>query len=251
MTPYPELDALLADLVEEQQRILGENFVATYLVGSFAVGDADEWSDVDFLTVVERPSERHALDELHARLFERDTGWAQHLEGSYAPREQVRRKTDDAWWFLDNGSTRLVEDTHCNLWAIRWATRAHGIVLAGPEPTELIDPVDPAAIRAEARATLEEYVRWAHEPQAKFASGMSRWTQPYLVLTLCRVLYTLEHGTVVSKRGAADWARDRLPEWRSLIDAALVDRPRPWERVRQPADPELVSRTLVFADSLL
>ena len=251
MTAFPELDELLADLVTEQRRILGASFVATYLVGSFAVGDADEWSDVDFITVVEEPRERHALDELHARLFTRETGWAQHLEGSYAPREQIRRKTNDAWWFLDNGSTQLVEDTHDNLWAIRWATRAHGITLAGPSPAELIDPVDPAAIQAEAQEKLEEYVRWAHEPHAKFASGMSRWTQPYLVLTLCRILYTREHATVVSKRRSAEWAREQLPEWRTLIDAALADRPHPWERVHEAADHELAARTLVFADSLI
>ena len=48
MTGDPRLDELLAELVAEQRRILSGNFVATYLVGSFALGAADEWSDVDF-----------------------------------------------------------------------------------------------------------------------------------------------------------------------------------------------------------
>lgn len=254
MTPFPELDELLADLVAEQQRVLRENFVAVYLQGSFAVGDADEWSDVDFLVAIERQlddEERGELDRLHERLFTRDTHWAQHLEGSYAPREQLRAKSEDEWWYLDNGSTRLVLDTHCNLASIRWALREHGVTMAGPAPTELVDPVDAEELRAEARGTLNEYAAWAHEPQTRFRSGMSRWKQPYLVLTLCRALWTIEHATVVSKRRSAEWARDRLPEWRDLIDTALADRPNPWERVHAEAEPHLVARTIAFAEALV
>jgi hypothetical protein len=117
VTDDPQLDELLADLVAGQRRVLGRNFVGTYLVGSFALGAADEWSDVDFLTVVgEAPAahERRELDELHEGLFARETNWAKHLEGSYAPRAQLRRKTGDEWLFLDNGATQLVPDTHCN-----------------------------------------------------------------------------------------------------------------------------------------
>lgn len=244
-----ELDRLLADLVSEQRRILADNFVATYLVGSFALGAADEWSDVDFLTVIEAPlsdRERRELDELHATLFARETNWAKHLEGSYAPRDQVRRKTGDEWWFLDNGATHLVPDTHCNLWAVRWVTREHGILLAGPAPSELFDEVPDAEIREEARANLVDYARWTLE-----GSSMNRWKQVYVVVTLCRVLYTREHGVVVSKQRAGEWARERLPAWRDLIDAALADRPDPVGRWYTDTDPAVTDRTRRFAASFL
>ena len=254
MNRDPQLDELLAELVAGQRRILSDNFVAAYLVGSFALGAADEWSDVDFLTIVEAPltdREQRLLDELHAELFTRDTNWAKHLEGSYAPRDQVRRKTGDEWSFLDNGSTQLVPDTHCNLWAVRWVTREHGITLAGPEPDELIDDVPGPELREEARATLVDYARWTLEPQGWMPSGMNRWKQVYAVVTLCRVLYTAEHGVVVAKRHAGEWARDRLPSWRDLIDAALADRPDPVGRWYTDANPADVARTRRFAESFL
>jgi hypothetical protein len=54
---------------------------------------------------------------------------------------------------------------------------------------------------------------------------------------------------VTSKREAGEWALRALPaEWTSLVRRALDDRPDPWLKVHEPADPEAVERTLAFAD---
>jgi len=255
VTSFPELDTLLAELVAGQRAVLGENFVGTYLAGSFALGAGDQWSDVDFLTVVERAltaDEEQRLNELHRHLFTRDTVFARHLEGSYAPRADVRRKSDAAWPFLDNGSTELTPDTHCNSQVTRWNVLQGSVTLAGPEPAALIDPVAPDDLRSEARKKLREYVEWAHAPHVGHLSGMSRWQQPYIVLTLCRLLRTIESGRVHSKREGGEWAIQTLdPQWRDLIAGALADRPNPWERVHQDSTPELVARTRAFADSVV
>jgi predicted nucleotidyltransferase len=50
-TAFPDLNEVLRELVSSVQAILGENFCGAYLQGSFAVGDADEHSDVDFIVV--------------------------------------------------------------------------------------------------------------------------------------------------------------------------------------------------------
>jgi hypothetical protein len=47
--------------------------------------------------------------------------------------------------------------------------------------------------------------------------------QAYAILTLCRALYTLEYGAVVSKSAAARWAQETIDErWRPLIELALA-----------------------------
>ena len=253
MTGFAELDALLADFVAAVRAVLGDNFVGAYMTGSFAIGDADVHSDVDWLVVTEQtPSEveQRGLNELHAKLYERETPWAQHLEGSYAPREQLRRPGPEEWLFLDNGATTLEWDKHCNTSVVRWTVRERPAVLAGPDPRELIDPVPADALRAEAAPVLAEVAAWAHEPHVGNPSGMSRWKQPYVVLTLCRALHTTETGTVCSKREAGEWAKRALdPEWRDLIQQALDDRPNPWLRVEQDSTPALVERTRAFADA--
>jgi hypothetical protein len=254
VTGFPELDELLADFVTGLRAVLGDNFVGAYLTGSFAIGDADVHSDVDWLVVTERAlsdEETRELNALHEQLYARDTHWAQHLEGSYAPREELRRPGPQTWLFLDNGATALEWDTHCNTAVVRWTVRERPTVLAGPDPRELIDPVTADELRAEARPVLAEFAEWAHAPHRGHPSGMSRWKQPYVVLTLCRALHTLEAGTVCSKREAGEWAKRSLdPEWRDLIQHALDDRPDPWARTKQDSTPELVARTRAFADAV-
>src|SRR3972149_3492698 len=88
-TPYPELNAVLQELVESAQAVLSDNFVAACLQGSFAVGDFDRHSDVDFIIAVEEElsdDQVQALQTLHERIYNLDCGWAQHLEGSYFPK---------------------------------------------------------------------------------------------------------------------------------------------------------------------
>jgi hypothetical protein len=38
------------------------------------------------------------------------------------------------------------------------------------------------------------------------------------------------------------------PEWASLLQQALDDRPDQWAKVREPAGPEVVKRTQAFVD---
>jgi hypothetical protein len=248
-TPYADLNAVLAELVSGAREILGENFYGAYLQGSFAVGDADEHSDVDFLVVVHdelTDAQQAALKALHERLYAIDTPWAQHLEGSYIPERQLRRMSPERppWFYFDNGATEPIWDNHDNSAVVRWSLREHGVVLAGPEPKILVDPITAREIRADVLVALAEWEEWL----PTLASWSAR-LQPLVVLSYCRILSTLESCVVMSKRQAGEWALVALDErWRELIQQALDDRPDPWSKVRRPADPEAVARTRAFVE---
>ena len=226
-TAHPELDTVLRELVEGAQAILGRSFVGAYLQGSFALGDADEESDVDFLVVTDddvTDAQAAELQGLHQRIYVLETPWAQHLDGSYPWRESLRR-VDPArtpWLYLDNGATELVRDAHCNTAVVRWTLREHGVVLAGPNPKSLVDPVSADELRSEMLTAARDWADWAREPHPRFGpGGMSRRQQSLLVLSFCRILHTLETGRVTSKPEAARWALQALdPEWASLIRRA-------------------------------
>jgi predicted nucleotidyltransferase len=254
-TVYPELNALLEELVSSVRTILAQNFCGAYLQGSFAVGDADVHSDVDFLVVTQDEVSVEHLAELqvmHKRIHALDVPWAQHLEGSYVPRDSLRRLDPPprTYLYLDNGSSELVWDNHCNTNVVRWSLRECGVILAGPDPRSLVDPVSAAQVRSEVLVTMREWASWAREPTR--TGGMSQWKQTLLVLSYCRMLQTLEAGRVTSKRAGGEWALGAVdPEWASLIQRALDDRPDPWLRVYRPADPRIVDRTLAFVDYAL
>jgi len=244
-----ELNAVLRELVTSVQKITGANFIGAYLQGSFALGDWDIYSDVDFLIVIEHEAtamEEAGLQAMHARGFELDSNWAKHLEGSYFPKELIRR-ADPArtpLLYIDNGSRQLTRSTHDNDLVVRWVTRDYGIPILGPDPKELIDPVPVDDLRQEVMATMRT---WAEEIFAGRYKFGNRWVQPFAVLSYCRMLHTLETGKVGSKPAGAQWAKEVLdPRWRGLIQRAWGERPDPSWKVQQEADPLEVESTLEF-----
>jgi len=91
------------------------------------------------------------------------------------------------------------------------------------------------------RPVLENWL--AHIPETP-DEIRSQGYQAYIVLTVCRVLYTVDLGAVTSKRAAADWAKETLDRrWTSLIDRAWRGRQNPtWEAEAS----EIIEETLDF-----
>lgn len=65
-TPYADLNWVLRELVDSVQNVPQRSFVGAYLQGSFAVGDFDSHSDVDFIIVTEA-----ALSDEHVGALQR------------------------------------------------------------------------------------------------------------------------------------------------------------------------------------
>lgn len=248
-THDPELDTVLAALVQGVQAALGDTLVGVYLQGSFATGDWDAYSDVDWIVAISRELSNDqvtALQSLHRCLYGLESPWAQHLEGSYFPTALLRHHdpTHTPLWYLDNGAQELILSDHCNTLVVRWQVREQGIALTGPPPTELIDPVPADALRSEIRETMRDWsAMFLDTPQ----EIDNRWYQPFVVLSYCRMLHTLAIGSVESKRAGAQWASGALHQrWNGLIRRAWAERPDPEKKTRQPADPDDLQTTLAF-----
>lgn len=248
-TPYPELNAVLRELVAGGQAALGDAFVGACLQGSFAVGDFDRHSDVDFVIVVDEAlsdGQVETLQILHERVYRLDCAWAQHLEGSYFPKGILKdyARHGKPLWYLDNGSQTLIESEHDNTLVVRWVVREHGIALAGPDPATLVDPIPVSALR---REILEGMSSWGRQILAEPERINNRFYQAFAVLHYCRALHDLHTGFPGSKRAGAEWAKATLdPSWAGPIDRAWDGRPTPAVSVRQPAGPEDLQRTLAF-----
>jgi predicted nucleotidyltransferase len=253
-TPYPELNQVLSHLVSRVQEILDDDFVGAYLQGSFAVGDFDRHSDVDFIVVMDGDLSRDqidALQEVHDQIYRLDSAWAQHLEGSYFPRGILRRhsKRGTKLWYLDNGARSLIRSEHCNTIVVRWIVREMGVTLAGPLPNTLVDPISDDLLRAE---IVETITNWGQEILDDPGPYDNRFYQSFIVLNYCRMLHDLHSGCVGSKREGADWAKATLDScWSDLIDGAWAGRPDPARKVREPADPQDFGRTLEFVEYVM
>jgi predicted nucleotidyltransferase len=249
-TPFPDLNAVLAVLVEGVKARLGDNLIGAYLQGSFAVGDADEVSDCDFIVVVRRDltdAEISSLNEMHAAIHDLPyLPWRHRLEGSYVPADIIRRwsltprdppgEPRPSDWadpglsgsppraypfvYLDHGGRSVARSEHDNTQVVRWQLREKGVVLFGPDPKTLVDPVPAAALRAEVRETMDRCIAVGLQPM----EAMAIW-QAFWVGLFCRILHTLATGAVASKKAGALWAMAALdPRWRELIARALARR---------------------------
>jgi hypothetical protein len=253
-TPYADLNAVLQELVTSAQAILGYQFIGAYLQGSFACGDFDIHSDVDWTMVTDAELSKgqvQALQGMHERIYRMDCSWAQHLEGSYFPKDLLKRSPirGERLWFLDHGSQNLIESDHCNTLVVRWQLREHGVRLAGPDPESLIDVVPASALRREVYEVMHE---WGNKILADPEHYNYRFYQGFIVLSYCRMLQSLHTGDIRSKRAGAEWAKANLdPSWAGLIDRTWATRPNPELSARQPADPQDMAKTLEFVKAMI
>ena len=246
-TPYPEVNTILHELFVSVTNILGIHFVGMYLDGSLANGDFDEDSDIDFVVVTHEDISEELFLELkvmHERVAKIDSTFAVQLKGSYISRQGLRRYDPEHALHpnIERGEgERLKIVNHNDWWIIhRLILRERGITIAGPSPETLIDPVSPDDLRKAMFSILHGWAKYLLDNPSEMNS---RGYQSYVVLSLCRILYTLELGDVVSKPVAARWAKEMLDnQWRALIDRAWVGRHYPQER----PDPEEIERTREF-----
>jgi predicted nucleotidyltransferase len=231
-TPFPEVNAVLQALLQDVQQILGFHFVGMYLEGSLANGDFDEDSDIDFVVVTDEEVSENvfsALYTMHERFNLLDTQWSTNLEGSYISRHALRRYDPNHVNHpnMERGfGERLKIVYHDETWNIhRYVLRERGIVIIGPDPKALIDSVSPNDLR---RAVLPALHGWATKILNNPDEIVHQGYQSYTVLTLCRILYTLEFGDIVSKRKAARWIKETQGgKWSALIDQAWIGRHNP------------------------
>ena len=246
LTPFPEVDSLVAEVLAGARAILGERLIGMYLDGSLAMGGFDEASDIDFVAVVDRPATEDdfaALRLLHDRISAIDVPLAIQLEGFYVPASTLRRGDPSGVRCpnLERGLGERLKWVDLDLgWTIhRHVLHEHGITVVGPNPRTLVDPVTPD----ELRQAVTMFAGWLGGFSDNPGQIASRGYQSYIVLTLCRILYTVAHGDVVSKATAVRWARETVGvRWAHLIDDAWEGRRGP----DGPPAPDAVRETLAF-----
>ena len=230
--PYPELRKVLRNFVDEIVSVLRENLVGIYLVGSIASGDFDLDSDVDFLVVTKTElteADMKQLQDIQVKIHNIGYYPAKHLEGSYITIHDFNDWSTvgkKELFYFDNGSTSYEFSTHDNQWHVRWILREQGITLVGQKPETFLQPIPLDKLSDEIKRTmlqLKEYFEDEIDRPLSFFN--SRFGQSFTVLTFCRMLHTLQTGTVQSKKAGMEWAKQFLEQkWVYLIDQAWNER---------------------------
>jgi hypothetical protein len=226
-TPYPDVNEILNLLLARATAILEPEIVGMYLYGSLSSGDFDPASsDIDFVVITEtvlRPEMIAALEKMHKEIWASGLKWASKLEGSYVPKSLIRRHNPSGPACPTVNEGAFFVDRRGSDWIIqRHIIRECGVILCGPDPKTLIDPVSKDEIRRAVRGILKEWWFPMLENPAWLSKHGSEY-HAYAVISLCRALHALRHGIIVSKPVAAKWAQKEFGnQWSALIEKALA-----------------------------
>lgn len=219
-TPYPQVNAFLKDAQATLRATLGDKLVGLYLYGSLMTGGFDDIaSDVDLLVATASdltPAEVEALDRTHTALTTRWPERKDRLEIAYVSLHALRTfKTERSnIGIISPGEPFHVIDAGID-WLMNWyIVLAHGLTLYGPPPADIIEPTSQAEFVDAVKAHMTAYRGYIQH--ITDLPG-----QAYSILTMCRGLYTTRHGKHTSKKEAAAWAQNQMPEHADLIANAL------------------------------
>ena len=215
----------MSRLTDGQEGVLGDDLLGSYVFGSVATGDFEPGiSDVDTAVVLRAdatPAQLTALGHLHEEIIEEMPAWEDLVEVVYLSSGALAMFRASSW-----PAARISpgEPFHAievdRRWLIDWyQLREVGVALRGPA----IDSLVPEITQAEyVDAVRQHLLTWRDSLDDLESQG----DQAYAVLTMCRGLRTLRTDDHVSKREAARWASEELPEHADLIRDALAWRAR-------------------------
>jgi predicted nucleotidyltransferase len=219
--PVP-LDRILPPLLEDLRASLGPDLVGAYLYGSAVSGGFDpQPSDLDLVVVTEPSTDDIDFEVFSAivdRLAAREPDWADRLDITFVGRATLAT-------FREGGS--LVEFSHddslrriptADDWVETWfLVRDADTPLLGPSPRELIPPITFGEFITGAALDVDRLVDKARDDPRDGSVA-------YRLLTLCRVLRSLESGAICSKDEGAAFVSERFPDRGWVVDAAKAVR---------------------------
>lgn len=211
--------AILDQLTAGLTSILRERLVGIYLYGSLITGDFDpDISDIDLvvvLTIELDAAQFERLHQLHQRVIKRQPDWRDRLELAYISETALRtfRSRTSTIGIVSPGEPFHLLQAGGD-WLISWyALREDGVALLGPPIRTLVDYIP-----------VDEYLKAVGEHICHYRDSVKRphnkSALSYIVLTVARGVYTLEHRAPASKIEAAAWAAKRYPRWSTLLERA-------------------------------
>jgi len=223
ITKYPDINKVLAQLRQGIIDVFGENLVGLYLTGSLSYGDFTPGrSDIDLAAILRRPASKKELElikQLHRRVEVENKKWSKKIECSYIPAQMLKKvlppKTPRP--YIGEGIF-YPKAPYGNEWIINlyWLVKC-GIPLFGPNFKTLVGHVPIKEVqKASIRDLFKEWQTKIDKPKYFTNSHY----QSYIVLNLCRILYTILTNNLASKKISVVWVKSRFPQYANLIRTA-------------------------------
>lgn len=212
-----DVQAFLHTYVNELKSTLPhEQVIGVYVYGSVALDAFHlETSDIDFVTVTKeelKKEEEDNLCELHKRLCEHELG--KRMDGMYIPLAHVGKKNEEmpAYTYCADGKA------HKGYWDVNavtwWTLKHHGITVTGRDVSQLPLQVDWNDVVETMKYNVEQY--WSNKAARPYLFLVDEWVES-AVVTIGRILYTLDNGGIVSKDAGLEYMMKSSSKWEVLL----------------------------------
>lgn len=223
LTPFPDVNEILGELLRSLTDILGDKLIGLYLYGSLTYdGYTEGVSDLDLLSALSNDLPESLippLTRMHEAIIERYPDWDDRIEVSYLSVHGLQTyKTERSPIAVISPGEPLHfrEEQAGDDWLMNWyLVREHGQVIFGPPANEIVAPASTDDFLKAIREHARDWGLWVDN------LNTSKY-RAYAVLTMCRTLYSDRNRSHVSKQVAAEWVANELPEFRELINDSLA-----------------------------
>lgn len=226
-----EVKQLMEQYIVELKEIFSdEKIVGVYIYGSIALGAFHiETSDVDFVTVISdsvNKAEKQQIIELHKKLRKSTLG--KRMDGMYIPLDDLGRYNHEIneYVYCADGKADI---GHWDINAVTWWTlKNQGITVIGKEAEDLPFQIKWDDVVNTMKYNVEHY--WLEKAKRPYLFFIEEWVES-AVVTMGRILYTLDHKTIVSKdRGLQYMLELYSHKWEPLLREVERIRHNPKEK---------------------
>lgn len=217
------LRPLLYEYESNLKKYFGNNIFGVYLYNSVALGGFDkDKSDIDFITILNKDFEDKdipIISLIHNELNNKFK-YAKRMEGMYLTKDKIGKLNLTIKPYLYFCDQKLNSYGYYDINYVTWWTlKYNGIPINSPNVSSLNINVQWNNIVETMNYNLNSY--WKKKLYEKELFLSDEWIE-FAVMTLCRILYTLDNKGITTKIQSANYAVMSIPnEYKLIIEEAI------------------------------
>ncbi len=216
---------LISAFRENLEELLSNKLYGLYLYNSVAMGNFEpQYSDVDFVVILKSKltnEEILKLKVLHER-FGTEYKYGSKLDGMYLQYEMLGKMNDEIEKYPYVKDASLCEAGYFDInYVTWWSLKEYEMAIESPSIKDELLEINFSDVVQTMKYNLNEY--WLSKLDTTEIFEQDMWVE-FAVVTLSRILYTLQDGEIKSKSESCSYIASEYPEWNDVIGEALAIR---------------------------
>lgn len=241
------IESIVNDVSDKIKQMFGDNMIGIYLFGSLVLGDFDEnFSDIDLMIVLKRDinkDEFEKIKDLQKYISEEYSRFGTDgIEMIFVSTETIKSYLVKETFLTAVAPGNPLETIVCKpeFLIYFYIVRNYGETILGTPKKEVFPEISKTDF-----VNMSNSVALENIPYWKESCKKTLHEQFYSVITLCRALYIKENKTYPSKLEAKNWAKNKYPNFKDIIEYAWNQRGK-WKETDKPTDEHKYQEIIKF-----